>query len=149
MDLSIRYYSPAFNKRVAAEIPAVLEQIRQTHGLTSEIIAVRQVPSLIDPTIIGADEAHEKEIYARDFMANYRVLNARTGALLSRTLRSRSGRYCVAGTIALVSSEGVEWYAARQDQFAALDEDPGLDFLKALLAEGPALIGRLWYKMAA
>jgi hypothetical protein len=143
MDLSLRYYSPAFDKHVDDKILVLLERLRRTHGIATKVVALRMVPSLLSSTLLVPDEGHAKEIFERDFLPCWRALNDHTGMKISSVLRSKSGSYFVAGTIAVVSDLGVEWYATG-DRFAAYDADAGLGFLKALQARGPALLDELW-----
>lgn len=139
-DFRLGYYSPALEKRVDEGIPPILAELQRVYGIESQVINLRLVPSLLSAAILVPDEAHEKEIYDRDFLPRWRVLNARTGVNLRKALRSNSGRYCVAGTVALSSDEGVEWYSVPGGRFRPYDEDHRLGFLKALSAKGPALL---------
>jgi len=103
----------------------------------------------LNNALLVADEGHEKEIYERDFLPRWQLLNARTGARIGKVLRSRSHRYCIAGTVAVVSEEGVEWYSTHGDRFAALHgvqtggQDCRVEFLKTVLRTGPVLFGEL------
>lgn len=143
MDLRLRYYSPALDKRVDDEILVLFERLRQAHGIATEVVALRLVPSLLSSTLLVPDRHHEKEIYESDFLPCSRALNARTRARMGKMLRSRSGNHFVAGTVAVVSDDGLEWYAV-DDRFAAYDAHPGLAFLKALHEKGPTLLTELW-----
>jgi hypothetical protein len=139
-DFRVGYYSPAFEKRVDEGIPQLFAELQSRYGIESQVIDLRLVPSLLSATMLVPDEAHEKEIYDRDFLPRWRVLNARTGVTIRKALRSNSGRYCVAGTVAVLSCQGVEWYSVFGDRFGTYDADHRLGFLKALLARGPALL---------
>jgi hypothetical protein len=130
-------------KRVDEGIPPLFAELQNAYRIESQVIGLRLVPSPLNKAILVPDEGHEKEIYERDFLPGWRVLNARTGAKIGKVLRSRSGRYCVAGTVALLSGQGVEWYSVFGDRFVAYDSDHRLGFLKALLAKGPALVADL------
>jgi hypothetical protein len=143
-DFRIGYYSPAMEKRVDEGIPPLFAELQNAYRIESQVIDLRLVPSPLNNAILVPDESHEKEIYERDFLPRWRVLNSRTGAKVSKVLRSNSGRYCVAGTLAVFSGEGVEWYSVFGDRFGSYDEDHRLGFLKALLAKGPILIVDLW-----
>jgi hypothetical protein len=142
-DFRIGYYPPALEKRVDEGIPPLFAELQSKHGIESQVINLRLVPSLLSAAILVPDEAQEKEIYDRDFLPRWRVLNARTGVNLRKALRSNSGRYCVAGTVAVLSGQGVEWYSVFGDRFGSYEKDHRLGFLKALLAQGPALLADL------
>ena len=139
-DFRIVYYSPALEKRVDEGIPPLFAELQSAQGIESQAINLRLVPSPMNSAIVVPDEAHEREIYQRDFEPRRRVLNLRTGARARKVLRSNSGRYCIAGTLAVFSGQGVEWYSVFSDRFASYDEDHRLGFLKALLKNraGPA-----------
>lgn len=136
----LRYYSPAIEKPVHEAISTLLPDIGNKHGIESDTIALRLVPSLLSSTILVPDEDHEKEIYERDFLPRWPLLNARTETRIGKVLRTRSHRYCVAGTVAVLSNEGIEWYCVFGDQFSKYDQDHRLGFLKAVLANGPSLL---------
>jgi len=142
-DFRVGYYSPALEKRVDDGIPPLFAELQSAYGIESQVINLRLVPSLLSDAILVPDEAHEKEIYERDFLPRWPVLNARTSMKIGKVLRSRSGRYCVAGTVAVLSGQGVEWYSVFSDRFVSYDADHRLGFLKALLAQGPALLANL------
>jgi hypothetical protein len=142
-DFRVGYYSPALEKRVDEGIPPIFAELQSAYGIESQVINLRLVPSLLSAAILVPDEAHEKEIYERDFLPRWAVLNPRTGARVRKVLRSKSGRYCVAGTLALFSDEGVEWYSVPGGRLRSYDEDHRLGFLKALSAKGPALLSEL------
>jgi hypothetical protein len=142
-DFRIGYYSPALEKRVDEGIPPLFAELRSAHGIESQVIHLRLLPSPLNNAILVPDESHEKEIYDRDFLPRWRVINARTGMKIGKVLRSQSGRYCVAGTVAVLSGQGVEWYSVFRDRFGSYDADHRLGFLKALLAEGPAVLANL------
>jgi hypothetical protein len=143
LDFRIGYYSPALEKRVDEGIPDLFAELQTAHGIESQVINLRLIPSPLSSATLVPDEAHEKEIYQRDFQPRWRVLNPRTGAKIGKVLRSNSGGYCVAGTLAVLSGQGVEWYSVFGDRFGSYDEDHRLGFLKALLAEGPGLLADL------
>jgi hypothetical protein len=142
-DYRVCFYSPAGQERVDRGIPPLFAELQSAHGIESQVINLRLVTSSMNPAILVPDEAHEKEIYQRDFEPRWRVLNPRTGARVRKVLRSNSGRYCVAGTVAVLSGQGVEWYSVFSDRFASYDEDHRLGFLRALLANGQALLADL------
>jgi hypothetical protein len=119
----VRYYSPAFDKHVSEAIPSLLEELWNRHRIANEVIPVRLVPSFLNGAK-GPDEAHEKELYDRDFWPRWRVLNARTGTRISKVLRSNSGNHFVAGVVAICSTEGLEWFAAPSDRFSTYDQVP-------------------------
>jgi hypothetical protein len=93
----VRYYSAAFEKRVHEAILLLLAEIQSRHGIATEVIPLRVVPSPMSSEIMVSDEAHEKEIYDRDFWPRWEVLNARTGERIGKVLRSNSGNHFVAG----------------------------------------------------
>lgn len=140
LNYRVRFYSPALEKRVEEAVPVLFRQLQQVHGIAGEVIPLRLVPSLLSSTILVPDESQEKEIYDRDYLPRWQILNARTGAKIGKVLRSRSHRYCLAGTVALASDEGIEWCCTYGDRFSVYDEDHRLGFLKALLAIGPGLL---------
>lgn len=137
------YYPSVLDKRADDAVSTLFGQLRQVHGIAADIVPLRVVPSIFGNTILVPDAAQEKEIYERDFLPRWRTLNARTGKKIGKVLRSRSNRYCLAGTLALASDEGVEWYSTYGDRFSAHDEDYRVGFLKVLLARGPALLDEL------
>jgi hypothetical protein len=139
-DFRVVYYSPDTEQHVEKGIPPLFAEIRSAHRIDSQVIYLRLVPSLLNNAILVPDEKEEKEIYERDFLPRWRILNARTGTTVRRVLRSRSGRYCIAGTVAVLSSQGIEWYSVFGDRFGSYDGDHRLGFLKALLAKGPVLL---------
>ena len=138
----VRYYSPAFDKRVHDGIHPLLAELRLAHAIESEVVNLRLVPSLLNGAL-GPDEAHENELYNHDFWPRWQVLNVRTGTRIGKMLRSNSGNHFVAGVVAICSAQGLEWYAAPGDRFAVFDDDYRLGFLKALLVEGPRLLVNL------
>lgn len=137
----IRYYSPAaLEKRVHEAILTLLPEIRSRHGIATEIESVRLIPSPLSAAILVPDQDHQKEFYDRDFLPQWRLLNARTGMSVRKILRSRRGGHFVAGVVAIVSDQGVEWYSVPGDRFSEYDQDHRLGFLKTLLVQGPALL---------
>ena len=71
-------------------------------------------------------------------MPRARVLKQRIGESLRETLRSRRGHYYIAGRIAVLENEQIEWYTCYKscERFKDLDEDYEIGFLKALLNQG-------------
>jgi hypothetical protein len=130
----------SWRSQINEAIESLMNQIQRTHGLSFELAPVRLVPSTLSATTLVPDDRHEEEIYKRDFLPQWRVLNARTGARVRKVLRSNSGRFCIAGTLAVVSDRGVEWYSVFGDRFSGHDQDYRIGFLKAVLVEGPGLL---------
>lgn len=140
----LRYYAPSFDKQIDEEIKRVLAEIERAWDLRHEILELRLVPSKLNGQPFP-DSAHEEEIYKRDFLPRKNVLKARTGTSLRDQLRSNSGRFNLAGTLAIVSQSGIEWLCppyGRESEFG-MDSDSRLDFLKAVRERGPELLRQL------
>jgi hypothetical protein len=138
----LRYYSPAFEERVRETIGPLLGEVRNTHQVRCEKVPLRLAPSRLNGALFP-DDTHEGEIYKRDFPPRKNLLKTRTGLPMHSALRSRSGGYFVAGTVAIVSDLGIEWYSTAGERFSQYDPDHRIGFLKALLAEGPKLLAAL------
>lgn len=134
----LRYYAPSFDKQIDGEIKRLLAEVERAWNLQREILELRLVPSKLNGQPFP-DAAHEEEIYKRDFLPRKNVLKARTGTSLRDQLRSNSGRFNLAGTLAIVSQSGIEWLCppyGRDPKFG-FHSDARLDFLKAALERGP------------
>lgn len=138
----VRYYAPDFRTEVDASIQTLLQELVALQHIPQQVVQLRQVPSAI-PGYIGTDTEHERELYRRDFVPRASLLMARTGFKVQRALRSRSGGYFLAGTVAIYSRSGVEWHARGCERFNSFDELDSLGFLKALLGRGPELFNDL------
>lgn len=71
------------------------------------------------------------------------MLKQRIGESIRRALRSRSGGYFVAGIVAIVSQDQVEWFASYADTFKEYDSNNVIGFLKAMIDKGLMLLDRL------
>ena len=112
--------------------------------MPNDIVELRVVPSKLTGQPFP-DSAHEEEIYKRDFLPRKNVLKARTGMSLRDQLRSNSGNYNLAGTLAIVSHSGIEWFCppyGRDAQFG-FDSDARLDFLLAVREQGTVFLVQL------
>lgn len=138
----LRYYAPSFDKQIDEEIKRLLAEVERAWDLRHEILELRLVPSKLNSQPFP-DSAPEEEIYKRDFLPRKNVLKARTGTSLRDQLRSNSGRFNLAGTVAIVSQSGIEWLCppyGRDPQFG-MDSDSRLDFLKGAVERGPGFSG--------
>lgn len=142
MSYELRYYAPHFSQSNHAEILGLLEEIGRRHGVRCEIKEVRHRPGT-DPKTYIADDAAEKELYERDFRPRAAVLKQRTGEPVRKLLRSNSGGYFLAGTVAITKNGQVEWLASYATPLPRYDQDATLGFLKALLDHGPQLLVQL------
>src|ERR1700687_6166618 len=106
-----RFYSPDLEPHINEAGISLLGEIRDRWGIGYELVPLRLVPSMLSAGILVPDQEHVKGRYLHDFLPHWRRLNERTGTKLSKVLRSRSGGYFLAGTLALVSDTGVEWYS--------------------------------------
>lgn len=138
----LRYYAPDYKKEVHESILALLEQIRIKHNIPYEVVQIRRRSSEYSDDYI-ANGQHEKEIYEKDFRPRKNLLKQRMGESIRRLLRSRSGGYFVAGTVAITLNQQVEWFANYVSLFKEYDEKPAIGFLKAILDKGPVLLGQL------
>lgn len=138
----LRYYAPDYKKEVHDSILSLLEQIKIKHNIPYEIAQLKHRESEYSDDYI-ADEEHEKEIYEKDFKPRKSILKQRIGESIRRLLRSRSGGYFVAGTVAIILNEQVEWFANYANPFKEYDEKPNMGFLRAVLAKGPILLSQL------
>lgn len=138
----MRYYAPEYNKEVHDNILSLLTQVKMKHDISYEITELRHRESKYSEDYI-AEEQHEREIYEKDFKPRKSVLKQRIGESIRRLLRSRSGGYFVAGTVAITLNGHVEWFASYADAFKEYDEKPNLGFLKAVLDKGPILLTHL------
>ena len=127
----LRFYrgNMEYAKGKNEKILSLLEEIKRKHKIDYEIFDVYF-------------ESHEKEIYEKHFMPRARVLKQRIGESLRETLRSRRGHYYIAGRIAVLENEQIEWYTCYKscERFKDLDEDYEIGFLKALLNQGIDLL---------
>lgn len=123
-------------------IISLLEQIKARYGIPYEVIQLRHRKSEYSDDFI-ADEQHEKEVYEKDFRPRKNILKQRIGESIRRLLRSRSGGYFVAGTVAITLNGQVEWFANYANPFKEYDEKPSLGFLKAILDKGSSLLPQL------
>jgi hypothetical protein len=139
----LRYYSPAFEKNAHGSIVRMCDGIWNKHSLRTEIVKIRLVPALLNKAILVPDQIHQEALYYSDFMPRWRVLNARTGTRMRKVLRSNSGAYFVAGVVAIVSDQGLEWYAVPGDSISEHDQDYRVRFLAAVFATGPGLLAEL------
>lgn len=139
---SLRYYAPHYRPPIHDTLLGLLERIRLTHGTPSEVIALKAKKSEYSADLF-ADPEQQKEVYRRDFLPRSKVLKTRIGDSVRRFVRSRRGGHFVAGTVAIVSEAGIEWFAHYDQPFAALDPDPNVAFLKAVLDKGPVLLSEL------
>jgi hypothetical protein len=135
--LKLRYYAPAF-KTDDDDTIRVLPSIRSKSGIDYEIVEIPMRPGAF-PGHVQTDEAREAELYEKDFGSRATVLKARTGVLIKRVLRSRSGGYYLRGTVAIVSPAGVEWHCRGQTKFRNGDQDEAIGFLQAVQERGPDL----------
>ena len=138
----LRYYAPDYRKQTHDVILSLLEQIKIKHNILYEITQLRYRKSEYSDDYI-ADEQHEKEIYEKDFLPRKFVLKQRIGESIRRLLRSRSGGYFVAGTVAIALDGQIEWFANYANPFKEYDEDSTVGFLKAVLEKGPVLLSQL------
>jgi len=139
---TLRYYAPHFERNIHEQILNHLEQARVKFQIPYEIVEIRLRKSEYSDTYY-ADEEHEKEIYERDFKPRKAVLKQRIGESIRRALRSRSGGYFVAGAVAIVRDEQVEWFTSYANQFKEYDANYIIAFLKAVLDKGPILLDQL------
>lgn len=140
----LRYYAPSFDRDLDKQIRKILDDIFEIWHLRRDIVELRLMPSKLTGQPFP-DSAHEEETYKRDFLPRKSILKARTGASLREQLRSRSGRFNVAGTVVILSDRGIEWLCPAyggHSQFG-FDSDARLDFLKAALQRGPAFLREL------
>jgi len=142
MAYDLRYYAPHFARSTHAEILRLLGEIGRRHSLHCEIREVPHRPG-VDPSTWIADEAAERELYEQDFRPRAAVLKHRTGESVRKLLRSNSGGYFVAGTVAITKNGQIEWLASHATPFPQYNQDPTLGFLKALLEHGPQLLEQL------
>ncbi len=121
--LSLRYYCKGES---AEDILALLAEIKTKHNIAYEILDLSSHGEY--------DEDKEKGIYERDFKPRAKVLKNRTGEPITGLRSRRAGHYFVStpGTIAIVSDDGVEWYALGNEAIS--------QFLRAVLARGYALL---------
>jgi len=138
----LKYYAPAFYRSVHEEIVKVLAEAKDKHGIPYEILELRRKPS-DDPTFYLVEEAHEKELYEKDFRPRASLLKGRLGESIRRLLRSRSGGYFLNGRVAIMKDRQVEWVSSHAVPFKEYDGDFSLGFLKALLQNGPILLDQL------
>jgi hypothetical protein len=140
----LRYYAPSFDKHAEGEIRRLLAEIDQAQRLRNEVVELRVVPSKLTGDAFP-DPAHEEEIYKRHFLPRKNVLKARTGVSLRDQLRSNSGRYNLAGTLAIVSHSGIEWLCPPYGRTAefGFNGDARLDFLLAMRERGIELLVQL------
>lgn len=137
--MKIRYY--ASNHEIDSEVLNLLVQVKTRHGIEYEISQIRMKESKFGTY---ADPEHQKEIYTKDFKPRARTLKSRIGESVARALRSQQGRggYFVAGTIALVEENKVEWFACNSDPlyqtWKSYDEEHPLTLglLKMILDKG-------------
>jgi hypothetical protein len=139
--MKLRYYAPAYDAH--EEIINLLNEIKQKNGLDYEVFEIRRKRSSYG---LGAypDPQHQKEIYEKDFKPRARTLKPRIGESVARALRSRRGRggYFIAGTIALIEKNKVEWFSSYSDPlyevWKSYDEKHPrtLGFLKMILERG-------------
>lgn len=138
----LRYYAPDYKKEDHETILPLLEEIRIKHNIPYEVVQIKYQKSEYSDDYV-ADEQQEKEIYEKDFRSRKSLLKQRMGESVRRLLRSRSGGYFVAGTVAITLNQQVEWFANYVDLFKEYDEKPAIGFLKALLGKGPVLLSQL------
>jgi hypothetical protein len=141
--MKLRYYAPAYEERVHLEILQLLVQIKEKHSIEYEIIEIRKKESEYGSF---PDPEHEKEIYTKDFKPRARTLMPRIGQNVARALRSRRGGFFIAGTIAAVERDKVEWFASYFDPlystWKSYDEKcpTSLGFLRMVLDKGVSLL---------
>ncbi len=139
---NLRYYSPIYRKEVHDQILQLLQQIKNKHGIDYEIVNIRMRKSQYSQDSYP-DEQHEKEIYESHFKPRNRLLRQRVGQSIRRALRSRSGGYFVAGTIAIIENSQVEWFTYGTEFERYDPNNRELAFLKALLERGHPLLESL------
>lgn len=115
----------------------LLSEIKSRHGLDFEIVEIRKTRDQYGERV---DEGHEREIYEKDFKPRARILKQRVGLPLSDALRSKSGHYYLAGIIAIIRNDNVEWYTNYGQTFESYDKDNAVGFLRAVLQQGPSSI---------
>jgi len=139
----LRYYAPSFRKDVHVEILRLLETVKASCGVPYEVREIPHQPGP-DSNYRVVEESEERTIYEKDFLPRKGVLRCRSGESLNRLLRTRSKRFCLAGTVAVTRDGLVEWFSSFAAPFREFDKnDPALGFLKALQEGGPALLEEL------
>jgi hypothetical protein len=140
--LRLRYYEPYYKKEVHDAILSLLEEVKTRHGTPYEVVHLRHRKNEYSSDYV-VDEKHAMEVYKKDFMSRKTILKARIGESIRRLLRSRSGGYFVAGTVAITQNGQVEWFANYIQPFKDYDGIPAVGFLKAVLDKGPPLLSQL------
>lgn len=139
--LSDTEYYKEKNKKVLQ----LLKLIEERHKIDCEISPLKL--KTFSNGSAYTDEAYGKEIYEKQFKPRAKILasEGRVGIPLPRGLRSRSGSYFIAGTIAILEDEQVGWYTCWEscERFKAYDKDSEVSFLKALLDKGLNLFDEL------
>jgi hypothetical protein len=122
----LRYYGKgSIDKR----LNSILETIKEVHGIPSEVLDISQHGTY--------DPRQEQQTYERDFKPRAKLLKKRTGHPIT-SLRSRKARsyfVSIPGTLAIVGTQGIEWYTLGEDNIS--------EFLRGVLAEGPSRIEEL------
>src|SRR5260370_36415013 len=119
-----------------------MPSIRSKWGIDFEIVEISTRPGVF-PGHVQTDEAREAELYESHFASRATVLKSRTGVLIKRALRSRSGGYYLRGTVAIVSPVGIEWHCRGQTKVCNGDQDEAIGFLQTVQQRGPGLFARL------
>jgi len=138
----LRYYEPYYSMEVHNSIVSLLAEVKARHNIPHEIVQLSHRKDEQSGNY-AADQAHQREIYRRDFVPRKNALRQRTGEPLRKLLRSKSGNYYVAGTVAITRNGQVEWFANYSTPFGNYDKIPALGFLRAVLDKGPSLLGEL------
>lgn len=134
--MKIRYYAPHPSKH--EEILALLETIEEKWAIPHETV------DLTGKSNIPLEEKEQK-YYKQDFIPQASHLKQKTGSGIRKVLRSKSGgHYHLAGTIALVKSDTVEYFVnpfdPRKEEMLEFDEDIRIGFLKLISDHGKQVL---------
>jgi len=112
------------------------EEIRR---LLAELEAKQKIPyEILDLSRNGEFNGEkEKQAYEMDFKPRARIMKQRTGQSITKLKSAKHGNYYVSepGTIAIVSSEGIEWFAITVEAI--------ISFLKEVLSQGQSYLDQL------